>query len=114
MSELKSRSDREPKIVSAGNGRVEIAGDLTFETVAELRERGAEVLQCNGDVTLDLNAVTRADSAGLALMVEWLREARNRETGLHVVNMPDQMLAIARMSKLDGVLLAGDRVAKAG
>jgi phospholipid transport system transporter-binding protein len=114
MSDHKSQGNREPRIVLAGNGRVEIAGDLTFETVAGLRERGTEVLQGNGNVILDLNAVTRADSAGLALMVEWLREARNRETGLHVVNMPDQMLAIARMSKLDGVLLAGGRVAEAG
>jgi phospholipid transport system transporter-binding protein len=114
MSERNGRRNREPQIVSAGDGRVRISGDLTFETVAGLRERGAEVLRGHGDVTLDLNAVTRADSAGLALMVEWLREARRKDAGLHVVNMPDQMLAIARMSKLDGVLLARDRRQEAG
>lgn len=114
MSEQNSRGTREPRIVSAGNGRVQIAGDLTFETVGGLRERGAEVLQGEGDVILDLKAVTRADSAGLALMVEWLRQARRKDAGLRVVNMPDQMLAIARMSKLDSVLLARDRVPEAG
>jgi phospholipid transport system transporter-binding protein len=108
MSEQNSRGNREPRIVSTENGRVEILGDLTFETVGGLRERGAELLRGKGDVTLDLNAVTRADSAGLALMVEWLRQAKRKDSGLQVVNMPDQMLAIARMSKLDGILLAGD------
>ncbi len=108
MSEQKLEARREPRIVSADDGRVEIAGDLTFETVAGLRQRGAEVLRGDGDVTLDLNAVTRADSAGLALMVEWLKQARGKDAGLRVVNMPEQMLAIARMSKLDSVLLAGD------
>lgn len=99
---------REPRIVSADNGRVEIAGDLTFETVAGLRERGAEVLNGVEEVILDLEAVTRADSAGLALMVEWLKQAKRHHASLRVVNMPDQMLAIARMSKLDGFLLGGD------
>ncbi len=108
MRERVNRGLREPRIVSAEAGRVKIAGDLTFDTVATLRERGVEVLGVDGDVTLDLNAVTRADSAGLALMVEWLKQAKRRDASLHVVNMPDQMLAIARMSKLDEILLAGD------
>lgn len=107
-SEPDTENRREPRIVSADNGRVEIAGDLTFETVAGLRERGAEVLQGVGDVTLDLNAVTRADSAGLALMVEWLKQARRHDASLRVVNMPDQMLAIARMVKLDSFLISAD------
>lgn len=100
--------DREPQIVSAKEGRVEIAGDLTFETVRCLRERGSELFREGGDVTLDLNAVTRADSAGLALMVEWLRHAKRMRARLQVVNMPDQMLEIARMSKLESILLAGN------
>lgn len=108
MTERANRGLREPRLVTAEGGRVEIAGDLTFDTVATLRERGVEVLKVDGDVTLDLNAVTRADSAGLALMVEWLKQAKRRDASLHVVNMPDQMLAIARMSKLDEILLAGD------
>lgn len=108
MGGQEAPGEREPRIVSAGDGRVEIAGDLTFETVAGLRERGADVLSSDGDVTLDLDAVTRADSAGLALMVEWLKQAKRRDARLKVKNMPDQMLAIARMSKLDSILLAGE------
>lgn len=108
MSEQDSGGRSEPRIVSAENGRVEVAGDLTFETVGNLRQRGAEVLRGDGGVTLDLDKVTRADSAGLALLVEWLKQAKRNHTGLRVVNMPDQLLAIARMSKLDDILLAGD------
>ncbi len=108
MDQPQSRDLSEPRIASAEDGRVAISGDLTFETVSTLRERGVELLGRDGDVILDLNAVTRADSAGLALMVEWLKQAKRRESSLQVVNMPEQMLAIARMSKLDEVLLAGD------
>lgn len=108
MAQPQSPDLREPQIASAGDGRVAISGDLTFETVSTLRERGVELLGREGDVTLDLNAVTRADSAGLALMIEWLKQAKRRDATLQVVNMPEQMLAIARMSKLDEVLLAGE------
>lgn len=108
MAQPQSPDLREPQIASAGDGRLAISGDLTFETVSTLRERGVELLGREGDVTLDLNAVTRADSAGLALMIEWLKQAKRRDATLQVVNMPEQMLAIARMSKLDEVLLAGE------
>lgn len=113
MAEQEKQGSREPRIVSSGDGRVKISGDLTFDTVSGLRERGAEVLHGDGAVTLDLNAVTRADSAGLALMVEWLKQAKREDGSLQVVNMPDQMLAIARMSKLDGILLADGAVPEA-
>ncbi len=109
MAELSSESPViRPQIESPATGRVEISGDLTFDTVSEIFSRGDEVLGGDGRVTLDLRAVTRADSAGLALMVEWLREARRRGGRLEVVNMPDQMFSIAHMSKLDRVLLGGE------
>lgn len=107
MTEESAQTAREPRITSAEDGRVAIAGDLTFETVPLLWTRGAEVLQGGDAVILDLDAVTRADSAGLALMVEWLKQARRNGARIKVVNMPSQMLAIARMGKLDKVLLAG-------
>lgn len=95
-----------PRIESRGAGRIELAGDLTFATVSELFSRSAEVLDGSERTTLDLARVTRADSAGLALMVEWLRQARRENARIEVVNMPEQMLTIARMTKLDGILLA--------
>ncbi len=66
------------------------------------------MLRKDGDVTLDLNAVTRADSAGLALMVEWLRAPKRSNARIRVVNMPEQMMAITRISKLDKVLSSGE------
>ncbi len=109
MAEATSESPvTRPRIESPAAGRVEITGDLTFDTVAEIVSRGDEVLGDDGRITLDLRSVTRADSAGLALMVEWLREARRRGGRLQVVNMPEQMFSIAQMSKLDRVLLDGE------
>jgi phospholipid transport system transporter-binding protein len=48
--------------------------------------------------------VERSDSAGLALLVECLRQAHQSGKSLRFFNIPAQMLAIARVSSLDQVL----------
>ena len=107
MAERQFVSDPQvPRLESLDDGRVEIAGDLSFGTVGELIARGADAIQGTGKTIFDLGKVTRTDSAGLALMVEWLRRARQKNTRIEIINMPEQMRSIARMSKLDGVLLA--------
>lgn len=94
-----------PRIRSDPEGQIELVGDLTFETVGELFKRSSETDRGTDKITVDLAKVTRADSAGLALLVEWLRRARERNVHIRIINMPEQMCSIARMSKLDGVLL---------
>ncbi|HEY8553493.1 MAG TPA: STAS domain-containing protein, partial [Burkholderiales bacterium] len=54
------------------DGVLAVAGDLTFETVPEIyAESRAWFERANGRVTVDLAEVERADSAGLALLLEW-------------------------------------------
>ncbi len=85
-----------------------VHGELNFSTVPALLERGAALLAGGeGPVRLDLGGVTRADSAGLALLIEWLRIARRRRADLEIRNMPEQLRAIARVSGLDGILPTG-------
>jgi phospholipid transport system transporter-binding protein len=86
-----------------------VNGELSFATVPRLLESGAALLAGRrAPVLLDLGGVTRADSAGLALLVEWLRVARGLRTDILYRNVPPQMLAIARVSGLDGVLPVAD------
>lgn len=106
MSENRPSPDqRAPRIDTPGQGRLEPIGDLTFDTVGELFAQSVDVVDGSRDITLDLCNVTRTDSAGLALLVEWLRQARRQNVRIQVINMPVQMHSIARMSKLDGILL---------
>jgi phospholipid transport system transporter-binding protein len=48
--------------------------------------------------------VTRADSAGLALLIEFLRTAGHAGNSVHFVNVPEQLLSIARVSGLESIL----------
>ena len=76
-----------------------LSGDLTFATVPALARKQAAPA---GEV--DLGGVTRADSAGLALLLDWLAAARASGDGLTYSRLPSQLAAIARVSGIAEVL----------
>lgn len=86
------------------NGRFMLQGELSFATASAVWREGLELFNNSPELSLDLSGITRSDSAGLTLLVEWLRYAQSQHKQLTFLNMPQQMLAIARVSGLDGIL----------
>ena len=88
-------------------GRCRLAGDLGFAT-APLLWRQAAVLQSaqvEGVVELDLSGVTHSDSAGLALLVAWQSRARAAGVTLRYIGLPDRLVAIAKISRVDSLFV---------
>lgn len=92
------------RIQSTGNSRLRVEGELIFTTVTDLQQQASSLFTEADALDIDLKAVQRSDSAGLALLIEWMREARRQDKTLRFLNMPAQMLAIARVSSLDQIL----------
>lgn len=82
-----------------------VSGALTFETVPDLHKISAVWFKGAGDLTLDLAQVTNTDSAGLALLVEWLRRARDGKRTLRFTNVPTQVQTLIRINGLQDALL---------
>ncbi len=59
----------------------------------------------SGEQVIDLSGVTEGDSAGVAVLVELVSVAAASGMGLRYENVPAQMLAIARISDLEDLLL---------
>lgn len=97
-------------ITERGDGRLAIAGDLSFDTVPRLWQRWRALAEGRASLDIDLSAVQRSDSAGLALLIEGLRRARQTGQSIRFFNIPDQLLAIARASGLEAVLPLHTRV----
>ena len=89
-----------------GKGTVRLAGELNVETVPGLNEQIMALVGEGGDAAVDLNGVTHADSAGVALLVEWYRQARKHGQELHFINLPEQMHAIIRVSSPEAAHLS--------
>lgn len=91
--------------VTEGNGVLSATGSLTFDTVPRLLDQTRPWLQKpGGAIAVDLKGVTRADSAGLALLVEWLRLARLKDRPLTFSNVPEQLRSLIRVNGLDRAL----------
>ena len=87
--------------------RLEASGELSFATAAEALRLGVEHLNHSSDHVVDLAGVTAGDSAGVAVLVEWIAAAAAAGRSLRYENVPPQMLAIARISDLEDLLLPG-------
>ncbi len=80
-------------------------GKLTFVTVAFLWESSKPMLDSAASpIRFDLKSVTQSDSAGVALLIAWVRYARTQNKETHLMNLPEQMQAIIKVSGLNEVL----------
>ena len=88
-------------------GRCLLSGDLGFTTVTALWKQGEPLFRGRSGDTLDmdLSGVTDSDSAGLALLVAWLSQARVVGCQLRYTAVPERLLAIARISDVDSLIL---------
>ncbi len=91
-------------LVATGEGHFALAGELSFRTVGDLLNQSNELFRPVSRLHIDLQDVTRADSAGLSLLVEWMREAARRHQVIAYANLPQQMLDIAGTCGLTKVL----------
>jgi len=86
-------------------GGYRLQAPLLFATVAGLRAQGvALIAAADGQLRMDLSAVAAADSAGLALLIDWLACASGAGKRLCYVRVPDALMALARLSDVAPLL----------
>jgi phospholipid transport system transporter-binding protein len=75
-----------------------VTGELNFSSVMKLWKKSLPLLRDINEISIDLAQVTHSNGAGLALLVEWLRYAKEQRKKINFKNMPDKLLSIARVS----------------
>jgi len=91
-----------PQLTSQEAGHYLLTGDLTFDTVATLGEEAQKVFTASASVqTVNLEQVQRVDSAALALLLEWLRQARQHNNSLTFIHIPPQLQALMHVCHLN-------------
>lgn len=90
-----------------GGARARVVGSLHFTTVSGLLSVGTEAIGRNEASVIDLAAVTASDSAGLALLIEWLSVAKAANRTLRYENIPTQLQQLARLSEVEELLVPG-------
>lgn len=101
---MRVNPEQRARLVPEGAGRFRVEGEVGFMTVMKLLEDSYQLFADEERVRLDLGGVTRINSAGLALLIEWLREVRRPGHELVVSNPPDVLLAMARICEVEDIL----------
>ena len=95
------------------DGTARLTGELTFETVARLHRDMEVNLAGTGPIEkVDLDGVPLADSAGLALMLEWQARQRKRGREMTIVNAPDNLMRLAKLAEAVDLLNLSGRSAQ--
>ena len=86
-------------------GRARVGGALEFRTVTALLPSGTEAIEQGRASVIDLSGVTASDSAGLALLIEWLSVAKAGGRTLRYENIPSQLRQLSVLSDVDELIL---------
>ncbi len=87
------------------DGGYRLQAPLLFASVPRLRPQGLALIDvAAGDLRVDLSEVAAADSAGLALLIDWLACARSAGKQLSYVRVPAALMALAQLSDVAPLL----------
>jgi phospholipid transport system transporter-binding protein len=97
------------EIISLRAGQVEVRGPLTFATAKSARAAGRRLIEMSGDSALqmDCSGVTESDSAGLAVLLDWLVLAKRHGGVVRFSALPAPIWAVAQLSNVDSLLTQG-------
>ena len=96
-------------VVDLGAGKIQVRGALTCATARRARAAASRLLAARGGPALevDLSAVTASDSAGLAVLLDWLALAHRQGRAIHFTNLPAPIRAVAHISEVESLLSRG-------
>lgn len=86
------------------NEKWQIEGELTFSTVSALLKQSQHLWKEVKTIPVDFSAVIQADSAALALLLEWKRFANQHQKQIAFTRLPQQLLNLIKISHLGEML----------
>jgi len=92
------------EIITQSQGLIKVKGDLTFATINKKTVQRVEFKNSRYSedaINIDLSGVNKSDSAGLALMIEWMKLSKQHHIKLNFNHIPEQLLTLAKLSGFD-------------
>lgn len=83
-----------------------VTGMLNITTVNRIHQESLGSFQDTVSIpaSIDLTGVNSVDSAGLALLIEWVRLGRRQNRNITFLNIPTRMLPLARLFGVEHLL----------
>ena len=88
-----------------------ISGDLNFSNVMSVYRKSVQQSQQCPELTFDFSQLKSSDSAGLALIIEWIKLSRQLNKPVHFTHLSKDIMSIAKAAGIDG-MFNGNRIVK--
>jgi phospholipid transport system transporter-binding protein len=92
-----------------GDGCFALSGEMSFDTAERILKQSEGPFDEHTQLEIDLSGVTLSDSAGLALLLEWVTWANHTVREIRFIGMPERVRAIAKTTEVEGLLARGER-----
>lgn len=92
-----------------GDGKFSLSGEMTFVTAGQILRDSEAPFEENTLLKIDLSGITKTDSAGLALMLEWITWANHTVREISFTGTPTLIESIAKVTEVDHLLKRGER-----
>ncbi len=97
------------KMQDQGGGKFALSGHMVFETAGQILFDSEVLFEEHTRIEVDLSGVTDTDSAGLALLLEWITWANHTVREIRFIDTPAKIDAIARTTEVDHLMKRGER-----
>ena len=97
------------ELVDKGDGKFALSGHMTFGTAGRILKDSEAPFEEHTQIEVDLSGVSKTDSAGLALLLEWITWANHTVREIRFVGTPERIEAIAKVTEVDELLKRGER-----
>jgi phospholipid transport system transporter-binding protein len=87
---------------------LQVSGELNFVTVVALWRESIAKLSAYTTLVFDMAKVTDCNSAGLALMLEWLKYARQANKKITFNNIPANLASIIKVAGINKIVNSGE------
>jgi phospholipid transport system transporter-binding protein len=95
------------ELADNGEGHFALRGDMSFDTAERILRASEKLFRRQAKIEIDLAGVQHTDSAGLALLLEWVGRAKREGTEICFVAIPDKVRAIAVTAEVEELLDSG-------
>ena len=88
-------------MITRKDDSLQVTGNVTIATVSALLSESlklqAESGPNGGKLLIDFAGLEKVDSSAVSLMLVWLREAQRNKVILSFINVPDNLMSLAKL-----------------
>lgn len=81
-----------------------VSGELSFFSVMSVFQKSLPVLQQCNEWQFDFSGLKSSDSGGLALIMEWIKLAKQENKAIYFLHLSSDILSLAKTAGLDSLI----------